>query len=110
MQEITQASFEEEVLRANGVVLVDFNAEWCGPCQAMRVTLESLADKVAAGKTKMPFEIMSVNIDDEPELAEKYEVMSIPCLVVFRGGEEMARATGVKSEKFVRKMAEKASG
>ena len=101
MIEATGESFEEEVLRAEEPVLVDFNAEWCGPCRALAATLESLADKV-------DFKIVSVNIDEEPELAAQYEVMSIPCLVVFKKGVEVTREVGVSSARRIVKMVEKA--
>lgn len=89
MEEITTKDFEEKVLGGEGTVLVDFNAEWCGPCQAQRPILEELAEE--------GMKICSVDIDAEPELAERYEVSSIPCLVLFRDGEEIERRIGLQS-------------
>ena len=102
MREITAENFDKEVLQVEGPVLVDFNAEWCGPCRAMGVTLEKMADE------GVDFKIVAVNIDEQPELAAQYEVMSIPCLVVFKGGAEVAREVGVQSGKRIRKLMEKA--
>ena len=97
MKEITNKDFEEKVLGVGGTVLVDFNADWCGPCQAQKPILESLGEK---------YEIFSVNIENEPELAEKYEVSSIPCLVLFRDGEEVERKVGLQSKGVLEDMLE----
>lgn len=98
MEKITTADFEEKVLKTEGLVLVDFNADWCGPCQAQKPALESLAEGGAR--------VLSVNIDDEPELAEKYEVSSIPCLVLFRDGEEVERKIGLQPKSVLADMLE----
>lgn len=98
MQEGNENNFEQEVLKSDLPVLVDFNADWCGPCQAMSVILESLA------KTHKNFKIISVDVDREKGLAEKYGVMTIPCLVVFKDGEEVVRDVGMISERRVLKM------
>ena len=97
MEEITNKDFEEKVLNMGGTVLVDFNADWCGPCQAQKPILEALGKE---------HEIFSVNIDNEPELAEKYEVSSIPCLILFRDGEEVERRVGLQSKGVLEDMLE----
>ena len=84
-------NFDELVLKAEIPTLVDFNADWCGPCQAQKPTLDQLEES-ANGK----YQIVSVNIDDAPELAEKYEVSSIPCLVLFKDGKEQDRKIGLQ--------------
>ena len=98
MEEVTKDNFEEKVLKSNEPVLVDFNADWCGPCKMLRPILEKIADE---NKIK----IVSVNIDDQDELADKYEVSSIPCLVVFKDGKEIKREIGLMPEKKILKMA-----
>ena len=87
--EVTKETFEEEVLKSEIPVMVDFNAGWCGPCKAMRPLLDELAEN--NGKYK----IVSVDIDEEDELTEEYEVTSIPCLVIFRDGKEIGRSVGL---------------
>ncbi|MBR1770552.1 MAG: thioredoxin [Lachnospiraceae bacterium] len=87
--EVTKDNFEAEVLQSEVPVLADFNAEWCGPCKSMRPMLDELAEGNA------DYKIVSINIDDEDELAEDYDVTSIPCLVVFKGGEEVNRSVGL---------------
>ena len=87
--EVTKANFESEVLKSEVPVLADFNAGWCGPCKAMKPMLDELAE----GNEK--YKIVSIDIDEEDELAEEYDVSSIPCLVVFKGGEEVNRSVGL---------------
>ena len=87
--EVNKENFEAEVLKSNVPVLADFNATWCGPCRSMKPMLDELA---AAGPA---YKIASVDIDAEDELAEEYDVTSIPCLVVFKGGEEVNRSVGL---------------
>ena len=86
---VTKDTFESEVLKSDKPVLVDFNAGWCGPCKAMKPVLEELAAETPGVK------FVSVDIDEEDELAEEHEVSSIPCLVLFKGGEEAARSVGL---------------
>ena len=97
----TEENFENEVLKASEPVLVDFNAEWCPPCQALHPILEELADE------HKEFKIVAVDIDDQDALAEKYEVSSIPCLIIFKGGEIKDRRVGLQSKKRLIKMLEK---
>ena len=89
--EITKDTFESEVLKSDKPVLADFNADWCGPCQALKPILEELAEEYDA------YKFVSINIDDQDELAEEYDVASIPCLVIFKDGAEAARSIGMKS-------------
>ena len=81
--------------------LLDFYADWCGPCQMMKPTIEEFE------KAHPEVKVRSINIDEEEELAERYNVSSIPCLVVLKDGEEVAREVGVLSVKKLEKLVEK---
>lgn len=85
--------FETEVLRSDGVVLVDFYAEWCGPCKAMAGLLEEL-DRAADA-----YRIVKVDIDEQQELAAQYRITSVPTFLVFKSGEKVARSVGMKSRR-----------
>lgn len=96
-QQVTDATFEAEVLKASGPVLVDFWAEWCGPCRALTPSLDALAAE-KAGQIK----VVKVNVDESPDAPSKYGVRSIPALYIFKGGEVVAQTVGSlpKSELF----------
>lgn len=94
----TKDNFEKEVIKSDKPVLVDFNATWCPPCQALHPILEEMAEE------SDDYKIVSVDIDDEDVLAEQYEVSSIPCLVVFKDGEEVDRKVGLQPKKRLIKM------
>lgn len=98
MKDIMADKFEEEVLKAKGTVLVDFNADWCGPCKMMKPVLETFS------KEHENVKVIGVDIDENDELAEQYGVSTIPCLVVFKDGEEVKREVGVVPEKKLVKM------
>ena len=95
----TKTNFEEEVLKAKQKVLVDFNAQWCGPCRMLAPILEDIAEST-------DHKIVSVDVDAEMELAAKYEISSIPCLIVFENGEAVERAIGLKSKAEILKLVE----
>ena len=84
-----EATFSSEVLEADKPVVVDFWAEWCGPCKAIGPSLEELSDEMAAD-----VKIVKVNMDENPQLAMQYGVRSIPTLLMFKGGEPAAVQVG----------------
>lgn len=89
---INNTNFEEEVIKSEKVVLVDFYAEWCGPCKMLAPVIEQIA------KENEEIKVAKINVDDSQELAEKYGVMSIPTLVVIKNGEEIKRQVGLASK------------
>ncbi len=91
--EFTDKNFEQEVEKEPGIVLVDFWAPWCGPCMMMSPIIEELATEFA-GKIK----IGKINVDENKIAAEKYEIMSIPALKVFRKGEIIKEFAGLQSK------------
>ena len=95
MQEVTTQSFNEDVKQSAIPVIVDFNAEWCGPCRILKPYLEDLNDN-ANGQYK----VVSVNIDVSPELADEYNIAGIPTVLVFKNGEtdKDARFVGMASK------------
>ena len=88
-QVITKDNFEAEVLKAEGTVLLDFWASWCGPCRM----LSPLVDEV--GEEHADVKIGKINIDEETELAQQFDIMSIPTLMVFKKGEKVKESVGL---------------
>ncbi len=94
MKKITQDEFEEVVLKGEGIILVDFYADWCGPCKMLSKYLEDyqieLADENPNNVT-----IVKINVDDAPELSMKYKIQAIPNLGIFKGGELVEQIAGL---------------
>ena len=91
----------EQIKNGDKTVLIDFYADWCGPCRMVAPVVEEIAKEnasVVVGK---------INVDDEPELAQAYGVMSIPTLIVLKAGEEVARSTGARPKAQIQAMLEK---
>lgn len=103
----TTDNFETEVLGSDVPVLVDFWATWCMPCRMLAPVIEEIASenegKIKVGKIK----VGKVNVDENPDLARKYRVMSIPTVLVFKNGELTATSVGVDSKENILKLLEK---
>jgi thioredoxin 1 len=87
---VTEATFEQEVLESDKLVLVDFWAEWCGPCHAVSPVLDRIASE------REDIKLVKVNIDEQPELAQRFGVASIPTMILFEGGEPTRAAVGAQ--------------
>ncbi len=90
--ELTESNFEAEVLRAQGPVIVDFFAPWCGPCKMLAPVLEQLA-----GEFQGRIKFAKLNVDDAPELAGKYRITGVPTLILFLNGEAKDSQVGMPS-------------
>ena len=97
-KEVTDATFEQEVLKAPRPVLVDFWAPWCGPCRMVAPIVEELAEEY---KGKVNF--VKLNTDDNPLIASRYSIRSIPTLLVFRGGQAVGQIIGFRPKSDLRR-------
>lgn len=105
MQRVDANSFDEEVLKSQLPVVVDFYAEWCGPCKRMEPVLEKVSQE-HSGKVK----VVKLNSDENQLVASKYNVRGLPTLILFRGGQEVERKMGLQSEQELNKLLTSASG
>ena len=94
--ELNKDNFEKEVMEANVPVLIDFWASWCGPCRMMSPVIEKIAEEMG-DKLK----VCKVNVDENHELAEKYEIMTIPAFIVIKNGAEAGRTIGVQPKEDI---------
>lgn len=93
---VSSADFQSKVLEAQGPVLVDFFATWCGPCRMVAPVLEEIAAEKAGELT-----VYKVDIDQSPEVAARYGVMSVPTLMVFNGGQAVSRMVGAQPKQNI---------
>jgi thioredoxin 1 len=95
---VTESSFEQEVIQSDKPVIVDFWAEWCGPCHAVAPVLDKIVEERGSD-----LRLVKVNIDEEPSLAQKYGIVSIPTIMLFRDGEPAAAAIGAQPKGAIEK-------
>ena len=97
------SNFNKDVLDSEKTVLVDFWAEWCGPCRALAPVLESVSNEMGESA-----EVFKINVDENPELAQKYGVRGIPTLIVFKGGTPVKTLVGMQSKDVIRQIIQEA--
>ena len=98
VMKVTSSNFEEEVLNSDKTVLIDFYADWCGPCKMFSPIVESVAEE------NEDIKVVKIDVDNAQDLAIKYQVMSIPTIVVIKNGQEVNRNVGVVSKSQIVEM------
>lgn len=98
VMKVTSSNFEEEVLNSDKTVLIDFYADWCGPCKMFSPIIESVAEE------NEDIKVVKIDVDNAQDLAIKYQVMSIPTIVVIKNGQEVNRNVGVVSKSQIVEM------
>jgi thioredoxin 1 len=102
VKEVSDSSFEEDVLGSSKPVLVDFWAQWCTPCRMLAPTVEAVAQQYSETAN-----VVKLNVDDNPSTAQRYGIKGIPTLILFREGKEVERVVGATSKESITRMIEK---
>ena len=100
--EVSDSSFEDDVLKSDQPALVDFWASWCAPCRMLAPTVEAVADKYAGNAR-----VVKLNVDDSPSVSQRFGIKGIPTLILFKNGREEERVVGATSEAAISRMKKK---
>jgi len=100
--EVSDSSFEKDVLQSDQPVLVDFWAAWCAPCRMLAPTVEAVAEKYAGSAR-----VVKLNVDENPSVSQRYGIKGIPTLILFKGGKEEERVVGATSKDAISRMIDK---
>jgi thioredoxin 1 len=102
VNEVSDSSFEKDVLQSEQPVLVDFWAAWCAPCRMLSPTVDAVAEKYAGSAR-----VVKLNVDENPSISQRYGIKGIPTLIVFKNGKEEERVVGAVSKEAISRMLEK---
>jgi thioredoxin 1 len=105
VSEVSDSSFEADVLKSDRPVLVDFWAAWCAPCRMLAPTVEAVAEKYAGSAR-----VVKLNVDDNPSVSQRYGIKGIPTLILFKNGREEERVVGATSEAAISRILDKHVG
>ena len=105
VKEVSDSSFEADVLKSDRPVLVDFWAQWCAPCRMLAPTVEAVAEKYAENSS-----VVKLNVDDNPAVSQRYGIKGIPTLILFKNGKEEERVVGATSKEAISRMIDKHVG
>jgi thioredoxin len=102
VNEVSDSSFEQDVLQSDKPVLVDFWAAWCAPCRMLAPTVEAVAEKYSEAAR-----VVKLNVDENPSVSQRYGIKGIPTLILFKGGKEEERVVGATSKEAISRMIDK---
>ncbi len=105
VKDVSDSSFEADVLKSDHPVLVDFWAQWCAPCRMLAPTVEAVAEKYAGSAN-----VVKLNVDDNPQISQRYGIKGIPTLILFKNGKEEERVVGATSKDAISRMIDKHVG
>ena len=105
VKDVSDNNFEADVLRSDRPVLVDFWAQWCAPCRMLAPTVEAVAEKYAETAT-----VVKLNVDDNPQVSQRFGIKGIPTLILFKNGKEEERVVGATSKEAISRMIDKHVG